>query len=602
MATFEEILPRLVATYECGRLVPFIGSGMSWPVCVDWKTLVRNLERAAAADGEPEPPGEEFREPEPPREESSAVLVRRANAAVRKLQASKPGAFLAAVEHATVGDSGEGQEIPPQTKALAELWWPLVLTTNYDNVFEEAFARRFKSVEGSLAPDYSVVGRSPEDCQRVLNSLSTAGRSLIWALQGYFDRPFNRKHHESLHGQIVIGHEQYRRVTYREIHFRRAFAEVFRQRSLLFLGSGISETYLQDLFGEVLELFGPSTRPHYALLPEGAVDPDFMLSRFQITVTTYTVATDRKDPHQQVVENLRNLKQAVERNGERQAAWSWSSAASLAGATGGGPGLKIVRAPLPLSPPGPGHCLVVSAGGSRRSFFFSPGIQRVLPGWGVQPNQQPEVAEKPEEAKYIGVFSPKAQVYAVRARTEASERALSSIYTATLLVLCKAAAEPEHRCINMHLIAGGSVESHGRRPFPPRFSLVEMVRAYAAWRRENPDAVCDVAIHIIDEAVSREIASGRIDISELLNCRDIRFWAEIVLDSGELDRRLFQCMPEEQLGKIVGDMNLSPDLWKVDVTPPPFFEEPPQKIEPLLSSSLRELGVVPGSTLHFRRP
>jgi hypothetical protein len=297
----------------------------------------------------------------------------------------------------------------------------------------------------------------------VLNSLSTAGRSLIWALQGYFDQPFKRNHHPPLHGQIVIGHEQYRRVTYREIHFRRAFAEVFRQRSLLFLGSGISETYLQDLFDEVIELFGPSTRPHYALLPDGAVDPDFMLSRFQITVATYT-----RCQHQQVVENLRNLRRAVERNGDRQAAWSWRPAASLAGSAECGPGLKIVRAPLPLSRPGPGHCLVVSAGGSGRSFFFSPGIQKILPGWGVQPNQQPDVAEKPESEKYIGVFYPKAPVYAVRARTETDERALSSIYTATYLVLRKAAAEHKHSCISMQLIATGSIDSLGRRPFPPR--------------------------------------------------------------------------------------------------------------------------------------
>jgi hypothetical protein len=581
MPTFDDILPRLVASYECGRLVPFIGSGMSIPPCVDWRTFVKNLEGAAAADGEPERP----------RGDSSADLVRRANAAVRKLQARKPGAFLAAVKRAAVGGGDQGPQIPPQTQALAELWWPLVLTTNYDNVFEEAFARSFRRVEGTFAPEYSVVGRSPEDCQRVLNSLSTAGRSLIWALQGYFDQPFKRNHHPALHEQIVIGHEQYRRVTYREIHFRRAFAEVFRQRSLLFLGSGISEPYLQDLFGEVIELFGPSTRPHYALLPDGAVDLDFMLSRFQITVATY----NPRDQHQKVVENLRKLGQAVKHNGDRQAAWSWKPAASLTASAECGPGLKIVRTRLPLSPPGPGHCLVVSAGGSESSFFFSKRIEETLLGWDVQSPYQPDVAEQ-----YIGVFS-KAPVYAVRARTEENGRALSTIYTATSLVLRKA-AEHGHSCINMQLIATGSNASLGRRPFPPRFSLVEMVRAYAEWRRENPNAVCDVAIHIIDETVSREIASGRIDISELLNCRDIRFWAEVVLDSGELERRLFQCMPDVQLCKVVGDINLPPDGWTVEVTPPPRLEEPkPEAIKSLLSSSLTKLGVVPGSTLHFRR-
>jgi hypothetical protein len=30
---FKEILPRLVSTFEAGRLVPFIGPGMSKPLC-----------------------------------------------------------------------------------------------------------------------------------------------------------------------------------------------------------------------------------------------------------------------------------------------------------------------------------------------------------------------------------------------------------------------------------------------------------------------------------------------------------------------------------------------------------------------------------------
>jgi hypothetical protein len=107
MPTFDDILPRLVASYECGRLVPFIGSGMSIPACVDWKTLVENLEGTAAADGERERP----------RADSSADLVRRANAAVRKLQAREPGAFLAAVELAAVGGGGPGPQIPPPDKS-----------------------------------------------------------------------------------------------------------------------------------------------------------------------------------------------------------------------------------------------------------------------------------------------------------------------------------------------------------------------------------------------------------------------------------------------------------------------------------------------------
>src|SRR5262249_57995924 len=69
VTTFEAVLPRLVATYESGRLVPFLGSGMSVPVCADWWTFVHRLESAIA--GNPVAPY--------PKDMTRDELVRRAN-------------------------------------------------------------------------------------------------------------------------------------------------------------------------------------------------------------------------------------------------------------------------------------------------------------------------------------------------------------------------------------------------------------------------------------------------------------------------------------------------------------------------------------------
>jgi hypothetical protein len=44
---FDEILPVLVGTYEGGRLVPFIGAGMSRRKLANWEGFVANLERLA---------------------------------------------------------------------------------------------------------------------------------------------------------------------------------------------------------------------------------------------------------------------------------------------------------------------------------------------------------------------------------------------------------------------------------------------------------------------------------------------------------------------------------------------------------------------------
>src|SRR5687767_4362692 len=89
---FGDVLPRLVAAYETGRLVPFIGLGMSRPMCADWGGLVGGLERHAgiAAD-----PITDRTEP--------AELVRRANLAIAKLRHGPPGELTSAIDQSLFG-------------------------------------------------------------------------------------------------------------------------------------------------------------------------------------------------------------------------------------------------------------------------------------------------------------------------------------------------------------------------------------------------------------------------------------------------------------------------------------------------------------------
>jgi len=46
----EDVLSRLVWSYERGRLVPFIGAGLSHPACRLWCPFVKQLEKAAKTD------------------------------------------------------------------------------------------------------------------------------------------------------------------------------------------------------------------------------------------------------------------------------------------------------------------------------------------------------------------------------------------------------------------------------------------------------------------------------------------------------------------------------------------------------------------------
>jgi hypothetical protein len=525
---------------------------------------------------------------------SREELIRKANNAVRSLKAGERGAFEAAVQKAIVRITAS-PPIPEQTLALANLRWPLVLSTNYDNCYAAALHLQQDAPDRPLA----VVGRGVEDCQRVLNSLSVAGRSLLWALQGYLDAPYvlpGSSDSSSLRQQLVVGHEEYRRVTYRDLHFRRAFAEVFRQRSLLFLGAGIQETYLQELFGEVLEYYGPSTRPHYAFIQKGEIDPDFMLARFQIIAVKYSIGE-----HSSVIKWLNEMARVVKSPRQVPMSWSWGRITRRGQDDWtSAPDLEVVRGPLPTQPL-EHECLAVSAGGSGKAFFFSDGIRRTINEWGVATAAPPNLI-----SNYVGEY-PGRHVFAVRARSAGNERSLSHIYDASMDLFDRVTTR--YRCIRMQLLAAGGTDKLGAsshrtiRTYPERFAFIQIVRAWAVWRNSHPDSDCRLALYVVLDAVYHDIISGRIDVLELLSCRDMRFFAEIVSDAGVLERRLFQMMPDTPLNEIVRQLQLSSEHWTVEVTPPPSLEAPATiSLRDRLAETLQSLGVVPGSTLHFRRP
>jgi hypothetical protein len=184
--------------------------------------------------------------------------------------------------------------------------------------------------------------------------------------------------------EIVLDHAEYRRVTHREPHFRRAFAEIFRQRTLLFLGAGIAEPYFQELFGEVLEFYGPGSRTHYALLPENEVDPRFMYSRFQIAIVEYT-----RGNYEEVPQRIDQLAKALQQRTSAPVSCSWGAAAITENHAGRGlildntPALEVFCGALPTTPV-TGECLAASAGGARSSsnFFLSrASVQDTVQAW-----------------------------------------------------------------------------------------------------------------------------------------------------------------------------------------------------------------------------
>ena len=281
----ERVLRQLCAIYDQGNLVPFVGSGMSIPRCVTWEMFVKSLEEQASGYGEFSSPNRD--------------LVRRANVSMRNLRLA--GANTAeCIRRAVYRDKVPDTAVPPQTKELARLYWPLICTTNYDDVYLLA-----REQQRPRAP-ISIFGRSDADCRQVLNHLRFPTREVVWALQGFLRPTHQTNWSEHLERELVVGHAEYRAAANREPHFRRSFTEVFRNSSFLFLGSGLSEPYFLSLFDEIIELNGPPNRPHFAFVETADLDPEFMRQNYHIECMLYP-----EGEHDELVDRLKRFADSV---------------------------------------------------------------------------------------------------------------------------------------------------------------------------------------------------------------------------------------------------------------------------------------------------
>ncbi len=308
LLNFQDVSSHLAALYREGRLTPFLGLGMSLPTCTDWKSFLAQLAMQAGMAANDVPPIFTASTGQPTAEESYRLAETLTMLLKSRTPDQRDDAYRKALRVISTPPSAM---IPTsQMLALAALEWPLILTTNYDDLY-------WKAKQKTDAPQpyrLNIAGRSLPDCHQVLRSLSEPSRPILWALQGYLGGqcapPEESLPSESqrvkLAQEVVVGHQQYQRAIHAAPHFRRAFGEVFRRRSLLFLGSGLMESYLINLFSEILYHQGPGAYPHFALLKGPAIgyDTAFLQSRLGIVPVFY-------EDHSEVPEMLNQLRQEV---------------------------------------------------------------------------------------------------------------------------------------------------------------------------------------------------------------------------------------------------------------------------------------------------
>jgi hypothetical protein len=638
--SLEAWLGRLTVAYERGLLVPFIGAGMSDDVCRLWNPFVAELERLAGLPAA-------TRRDDP---------THRAARAVRALRLAKGEELGDVVAKALLSRGPEGP--PPQTTALADVFWPLVVTTNYDDLYVAAAherhlesSRRRRRSGGEREVPLLLLGRSPDDCRRILASLRQPDVPILWALQGFVGGQAraltiqaedegaryseyatiheDHAHLERLRRELVVGHAEYRRVALASEPFRRAFAELYRSRSLLFLGSGLRDTYFLDLFSEIIELYGPSPHPHYAVVKPGSVDPDFLRLYFGIWVW--------ETRHADLAPLLERLARRITGRRPRQLDWRFGGAHA-----GGreshetGSELRVVRGPLPTEV-AERERIVFSAGGTPGR----PALSGVGAGYRDRSGTAlaaalfvpVSTASHGEGGSFVWRHRDDRRFLAVNARLDpwttrggrdrptdptrrpfsdekrtAGGRVRRDIRLVFLAFRELLSVAQQHDCDHVHamLLAAGRL-----RTFPQSYALMQMVRGWAAWQASANGSLPDLSIYVTARDVLYDLDSGRLDLTRSLTPDVFEFWVEIEKQDGEPERYLEVAAADSSLRDVLRRFDIERGGWKLDLWPRPSLDwgnwsvsgiEKWERAFPDDVLTVERFGILPGSTLRLEEP
>ena len=643
-----------------GGLTPFIGAGMSMRDrgggLAGWKELVCGLEAAAAFPAAHGVLGDE--------------LVVRADRAATRLRVE--GRLPAAIrEH--LGTLESIDDVPQQTMALAGLRCPLVISTNYDDVYLAAAVQQSRknrqesprhdrqepsgddqeepSGDDQEAP--IVVGRGAADCRRVLRSLRTPDHPMIWAIQGFLGGQVKGRVGEAtrgeLEGQLVVGHAEYRRVTNAEPYFRRSFAEVFRSRTFLFLGSSV-ERYLLDLFSEIIELYGPSPDPHFAVFCEEAASQRPWREEMARTHGIYPIFLETcdevKDFLREIPVRQRHVSVAVTippgRDIDDNAAPSESPAAAV----------HVEGSRLPVTEVKEHEWYVISLGGRRnkpqnvRAGKDLGWDDRYLPAtWRrcaqegrdelfplYMEDERRSESERCSPTGIVGVYvraSPRlpssARLRPTRLPPPQDNPAYNRVkYARDLRLIAPAVAKLMRVAaplgvMHMHseLLAGGS-----RRTFPAAYSLVQMIRGWADWthhyRPTGKSAPPRLTIHLDPDVPSerdvlRELDSRRISLEQLLDTELVNLWIDAPVGGGDYIRTPIAHKPTATVWSVVDQvfpLRREDTEWTLTVEPAPCLGWTPWPVRELrewekqqkADMDLQTFGVAPYSVLRIIPP
>jgi hypothetical protein len=463
------------------------------------------------------------------------------------------------------------------------------VTTNYDSLLLDRYNRKHGSQPPAGYYCMEVVGRDRGDCQRVLNSARTPDSPLLWAIQGFFGSHTSQDLHP-LCNQLTVGHTDYSRQTQHATNFRRAFSEIYRSKTLLFLGSGMSETYFHNLFEEIVELYGNCSHLHHALIKKGSVsDIKGFERRFGVRLYEWEQTSGVTDVIKQLAAEVRESLRP------KTSSWSyWLRAKGAAATPGFMPDIEIKRLSFPS------HTWITETEAVVLSAGDGPAFGHVTSRWIAHAGLKGLFKEIPDRDRRL-LRAGSQRFYAVIARDESRKDTRDPRVVAHLvqeLLTDLAATFPLVRVVRTMLLASGP-----GRQFPQHVALIEMIRGYKTWREKAQSTVhlC-MHVHLVDPAPISLLTSGRVDIIRLLNEQHVSFWVEVMENDGDFQRYIESRPEDVTLAEIARNYDMLVDDWCYTIIPPLRGRAEPCNVKLLQDAdTLRSKGVFFGSTVRFSR-
>lgn len=175
-------------------------------------------------------------------------------------------------------------------RALFRLAPPLILTTNYDRLLEDAYAQEFLQAANVFTYQQS------DQVQRYLLRDRVSKRPAIFKLHGSIDQP----------DDIILSERDYRDLIYRQPGYRIMLSAIFLTHVVLMLGFSFADRELMLLLESVRESLKRGTFPDYIFLARsnsGSVERRRWRDDFGVEVIPYDPSPD----HREVLELVEHL-------------------------------------------------------------------------------------------------------------------------------------------------------------------------------------------------------------------------------------------------------------------------------------------------------